>query len=231
MSLDTIHTAISNWNTYRQNASKANDYISQGNFFTISRELYETWKNADPENGEPAFIHAYLGVPDDGALTIYLVTDQADQAAPPTLEQITSCPWQSDVALHQSIPRFGDIDPTGQINILTGLERFFRWHLQKVRWFTDNAINEQGEHNIFQAFNIPFSDLTAIFNADINGVQNEEALVVIGLDNEHKAELILWGDTFQSIEMIADVSFPVPPFKPPHLQSNYKLLIAAGATP
>ena len=235
MQLSDVLQAISFWNVVRSNAANAEEIISKGNYFEIGRSsMFNYWNQMNPK---PEFIHAYLGVQND-QLVFFLIDDISDKADPPTMNNIYPSIWSETLPISQSIPRFENTDPTGHINILTGLERFFRWHLQKKSWLQDYADRQYhspdlGE-GIFQVFNIPMSDLEDIFNATLpGGGQNHNAIVMLGLrdnDGEHITELVLWGDTFENVEELADVSLPVPPFKPSQT-SDYQLLHLAGAAP
>lgn len=228
MEMNGIIDALQKWNQERSDVGAAMGYLNNGVGFEIDRTIYDSMTTDSPTE-----VHAYLGVVESG-LWLFLIDDVQD-AGTPSKDVIFPVQYLPALSSSTNIPHFssGD-DPTHLISVTSGLERSFRWHLQRYDWL-NNHVNATYEpdlgEGIFQAFTIPFSDLHDIFSADSN---NEKAVVLFGLKHESQAnpsvEFVLWGDSFETEEMLADVSLPVPPFKPTQM-SQWQLLQDAGVAP
>lgn len=219
--LAAYEASINLWNQYRSNSETLLGLITQGNYFEITRDMYDNWTGNAPE-----YIHAYVGVDTSNTASIgFLLIDSVCDSDPATvtLENISYTPYCEGFNELQGIPPFsGNEDPNNNITIINALERSFRWMLNRKK-FIENKVAEGASETtgIFQAFHIPMSDLDAIFaDPDAN-----KALVIIGLQADNTtAELILWSEEYEVNQTVEDVALPIPPFGDPN---NYSLLSLA----
>jgi len=215
--LEEYFESIVAWNVRRSSTEDITALIADGHFFQITREMYDFWVNINPE-----YIHAYIGVetvPNPKAA--FLLIDSTSDSNPDsvTVDTIKYAPYRYGFDEMQTIPNFsGDNYPNMNVSILSGLERSFRWILNRKMWIENKVAEGASETaGIFQAIHIPFSDLQSIFaEADV-----QTAVAVFGLMEDNKVELLVWSDDFSQHEDVEDVSLPIPPFKN---LANYNLL-------
>ena len=215
--LDAYEAAIVEWNNCRTNSETLLNLISSGSCFEISRAMYNSWTADSPE-----YIHAYLGIdlPSSPSLCFMLIDSVKDSnPSSVTAENISFAPYLDGFDELKLIPHFSDAEnPNNDISVLAGLERSFRWILNRKKYI-ENKVEEGGGENagMFQVFHIPLGDLDSIFD-DPNA---DKALVIIGLKEDNTtAELILWDENFNVHQTVEDVALPCPPFG----QGGYSLM-------
>ena len=208
--LEAYKTAIIEWNDRRSNSVTLLDLISKGSYFEITRDMYDNWTGNSPD-----YIHAYVGVDttnSPSSLGFMLIDSVNDgNTGTVTAENISYAPYINGFNQLKVIPHFSNAEnPNNDISVLAGLERSFRWMLNKKKYIENKVAEGASETaGMFQAFNIPMGDLNSIF-ADEN---TNKALVIIGLkENNTIAELILWDENFVVHQTVEDVAFPMPPF-------------------
>lgn len=216
--LAAYKNAIVEWNNNRSNAQSLLDLIAQGSYFEITRAMHDNWTSNAPDT-----IHAYLGVDTSSSPSIgFMLIDSVSDSNPETVttETISYAPYCEGFSELQVIPHFSNAaNPNNNISVLAGLERSFRWMLNRKKYIQNKVAEGAGENTgMFQAFHIPMGDLNAIF-ADENA---NKALVIIGLKEDNTtAELILWDENYDVIQTVEDTAFPIPPYHDP---TSYSLL-------
>lgn len=204
-----IAAAIKSWTTARHYADKILGYLNQGYSFMISRNDYDMWATKNPE-----YIHAYPAV-FTGVMKFVLVDSVTDANTDIDYKYVATKNYTYGAV---DPVRFDFSAPNGNITILEALERVFRWSMNKNSAVPRMCSSKDG---IFQAFNIPFSDLQDLFAA--SATQN--LYVVIGMQDSGIPELILWNETYNFVysSMVDDVAMPVPPY--PAGTAGYQLLV------
>jgi hypothetical protein len=216
--LAAYEASINLWNQYRSNSENLLGLIAQGSYFEITRDMYESWVGNSPE-----YIHAYVGVDNTSSPSMgFLLIDSVCDNDPTTVtaENISYAPYCEGFNDLQVIPQFsGNENPSNNISVLDGLQRSFRWMLNRKKYIENKVAEGAGEtEGMFQAFNIPMSDLDSIFS-DPNA---SKALVVFGLKADNTtSELILWSNNYSVDQTVEDVALPIPPFGDPN---SYNLL-------
>jgi len=216
--LAAYEASINLWNQYRSNSENLLGLIAQGSYFEITRDMYENWTGNSPD-----YIHAYVGVDTSNSPSIgFLLIDSVCDSDPATVtvENISYAPYCEGFDNLQVIPPFsGNENPGNNISVLDALQRSFRWMLNRKRYIENKVAEGAGETaGMFQAFNIPISDLDSIFSDP----DASKALVVFGLKADNTtSELILWSNNYSVDQTVEDVALPMPPF---HVTSIYSLL-------
>jgi hypothetical protein len=222
LTLNQIETSILQWNDSRSSSETLIELLSKGHYFHITKVMHDFWLDKYP-GGTPDYIHAYLGVNPDSEMEFFLI-DSISDADPEAIipSNIIQVPYRYGFDEIQIIPPFSANGvPNMNVGILAGLERSFRWNLNRKNWIEDTIAGGTSETSgIFQAIHIPFSDLTSIFTEG----DAEKAVVVFGLDTENKVELLSWSEDFSIREDAEDVAHPIPPLKN---VDNYNLLKVA----
>lgn len=207
-----IEGSIASWTRVRTNATQTIDYLNQGNCFLIKRDWFDQWSGENP-----TFIHAYPSIY-EGITKFTLIDNVSDSKLDIDYSFVHVADYVYGAPLRTTNGGVGD--PT-DITVLAGLERAFRWQMNKNNWVKQQVETVDG---IFQAFHIPITDLIALF--DDKSVEN--LYVVIGLKADGVADLILWNnvETFDgSSVQVKDVALPVPPFNALFPEENYQLLV------
>lgn len=232
MNVNDALTAVNNWYNSIKNAKKnndpstLNDYLNQGSCFSITRSQYNTWRGITGVS----YLHAYPCVI-NGQLQFILIDDVTDSASRLDGNNIFLSPYTYGITtnVYQS-----STSGTGDISFLNALERNFRWLMNRQTWVNSTVANKQ---TIFQAFAIPFSDLTNMFE-NLPTRINEIYGVLGFLDNGSilgSPDLILWADTigFNNPASVEDLSCPVPPFGAVGSYTNvnhFQLLVQSNST-
>lgn len=208
-----IEGSIASWTRVRTNATQTIDYLNQGNCFLIPRDWFSQWS---AEN--PTFIHAYPSIY-EGVMKFTLIDNVSDSKDVIDYDYVHVADYTCGAPLKVSNGGLGD---PADITVLTGLERTFRWQMNKNTWVDNQVKTTDG---VFQAFHIPFTDLVDLFDTSSS---IEHLYVVIGLKANGVADLILWNnvETFSgSSVQVKDVAMPVPPFTSAFPEENYQLLV------
>jgi len=220
--LDAYKFSINYWNQCRISADTVTALIADGHYFHITRDMYDFWININPE-----YIHAYVGVDAVPYSKIgFILIDSTNDSNPDTvtIENIFYAPYRYGFDSMQTIPTFAANGvPNMNVGILAGLERSFRWNLNRKNWIETKIAEGASETSgIFQAIHIPMSDLNSIFGEG----DAQTAVVVFGLKEDNTVELLVWSEDFNVQEDVEDVARPIPPFGN---IDNYNLLkIALG---
>jgi hypothetical protein len=216
--LTAYEEAIVEWNNLRTNSESLLDLIAKGSYFQISRDMYDSWTGASPE-----YIHAYTGVDtSSGSKLGFILIDSICDSDPNTVsaENISYAPYCEGFDELQDIPPFSNVEnPNNDISVLTGLQRSFRWMLNRKKYIENKVAEGAGENaGMFQAFRLPMTALETIF-ADANA---DKAIVIFGLTaGNATADLLLWSDNYQEDQTVEDTTVPMPPF---HNLSDFRLL-------
>jgi hypothetical protein len=210
-----IEGAIATWTRVRTDAAETISYLDQGNCFLITKKMYEQWRTK-----LPIFIHAYPSIY-DGVMRFTLVDNLTDSQDVINFDYVHVVDYTCGAPIAKpsnSIP--GETD----ITVLEGLERVFRWQMNKNSWVVSQVQTTDG---IFQAFHIPFTDLMSLFESTDPTKSVDQIYVVIGLKANNVADLILWSNvnTFADPVQVKDVALPVPPFTAAFPLQNYQLLV------
>jgi len=177
MKLDEIKQAIGEWAKARTSADDVLSYLKQGTCFKIEKSNYDLWKQKSPEN-----LHAYLGV-FEGQLQLILVDSESDKKPEENLESFIVQDYYTGLNVLDA--GFIDSAKDGNIKVTDALKRVMSWTVFMESWVRNSVESSVG---VFQAFIIPFSDLTAQFEES----NSFESMVIFGLKGK-KADLILWG--------------------------------------
>lgn len=216
--LQDIQSYIRYWNDFRSHPLDMITLISRGHYFHITREMYDAWKGKEPE-----YIHAYLAAIPEWDLSFYLIDSVSDKEAPTNIDNIYAAPYLYSFEELQTIPSFSNA-PGENVDVLSGLERSFRWNLNRATWIENKIAEGAGsDSGIFQVIHIPWSDVHFIFHE----TSAEKAVVVFGLREDNSVELLVWSEDFQINEALADVAYPIPPFTSNNPSSDYQLLDSA----
>jgi hypothetical protein len=216
--LDAYKNAIVEWNNNRTNSESLLGLLTQGSYFEITRAMYNDWT----ENS-PSYVHAYLGVDTETSSSVgFILIDSVCDSDPNTVsaENISYAPYCEGFDELQDIPPFSNVEnPNNDISVLTGLQRSFRWMLNRKKYIENKVAEGAGENaGMFQAFRLPMTDLETIF-ADANA---DKAIVIFGLTADNAtADLLLWSDNYQEDQTVEDTTVPMPPF---HNLSDFRLL-------
>lgn len=212
MGIDEIKKAIGEWSIARTSEEDVLTYLKQGNCFKIERSNYDLWKAKSPKN-----LHVYLGI-FDGQLQFVLIDSESDKDPSANVGSIVVQDYYPGLDLMDA----GIVDHAtdGSVKVVDALKRVMKWNVFMESWVRNNVKSSAG---IFQAFIIPFSDLTSQF--EVAGC--DETMVIFGLKGKD-ADLMLWGMP-KSVENIGvrsavastsvnggapveDLSTPCPPF-------------------
>ena len=222
--LDAYKFSINYWNQCRSQSETVTALLAEGHYFHITRDMYNFWNTVSPI---PEYIHAYISIdavpfPKIGFLLIDSTNDSNPDTV--TVKNIFYAPYRYGFDTLQTIPTFAANGvPNMNVGILAGLERSFRWILNRKNWIEATIADGTSETSgIFQAIHIPFSDLDSIFGEG----NAQTAVVVFGLKEDNTVELLVWSEDFNVQEDVEDVARPIPPFGN---MDNYNLLkIALG---
>jgi hypothetical protein len=209
MGIEKIEKAIGEWAKARTSATEVLGYLKQGTCFKIERSNYDLWKAKSPKD-----LHVYLGV-FDGQLQFILIDSESDKDPAANIGSIVVQDYYPGLNVQDA----GLIDHAtdGSIKVVDALKRVMKWSMFMESWVKGCVKSAAG---IFQAFIIPFSDLSSQFEA----VGCHETLVVFGL-NGRNADLMLWGmpsnagggglRTMASAAGYGDVNYPVEDLSTP----------------
>jgi hypothetical protein len=219
LTLNQIETSIQQWNIARSSTETLIELLSKGHYFHITKAMFENWEDKHSIENQ-MYIHAYLGINSDSEIEFFLIDSICD-ANPDSIipANISLVPYRYGFDEIQTIPHFSEegYEPMN-VSILSGLERTFRWNLNRKNWIENKVAEGASETaGIFQAIHIPFTDLISIFNKA--GAEN--AVVVFGLDADNKVELLSWSEDFSIREDAEDIARPIPPLGN---VDNYNLL-------
>lgn len=207
---DVIAAAISKWTANRSYADKLLSLLNQGYSFEITREEYTRWAGLNPKS-----VHVYPAV-FDGILKFVLVDSITD--ANPAINYSYVFTKNYTYGAIEGVKV--DFPGESNISILNGLERVFRWLMNKPA-----AVHEmvKSENGIFQAFCVPFADLQNLFST----TSGDKVYVLFGLKDDGTPDLILWNEieNFVDPAMVEDTVVPVPPFYATNPESDYQLLV------
>jgi hypothetical protein len=211
MGIEEIKKAIGEWSNARTSAEDVLTYLKQGNCFKIERANYDLWKAKSPKN-----LHVYLGV-FDGQLQFVLIDSESDKNPVANVGSIIVQDYYPGLDLMNA----GIVDHAvdGSVKVVDALKRVMKWSVFMESWVRNNVETSAG---IFQAFVIPFSDLTSQFET----AGCSEVMVIFGLHGKN-ADLMLWalpsnGESKQLLAAVAstsdggypveDMATPCPPF-------------------
>lgn len=207
---DAIAKAINTWTINRSNANILLGFLNQGYNFEITREEFNRWSNLNPK-----YIHAYPAV-FDGVLNFVVVDSVTDANRTINYSFVFTKRYTYGALEALQI----DFPGESNITILDGLERVFRWLMNKPA-----AVNKivKSENGIFQAFRIPFADLQNLFSK----TSGDKVYALLGLKSDDTPDLILWNEiqNFVDPAMVEDTVVPVPPFYVANPVTDYQLLV------
>lgn len=213
-----ITKAIAKWNEIGSAEQIA--ILKQGNNFNITRDQYQSLLKDD----ENALIHIYVGVNNLNNLEFYLINSTMD--ANKDYSNIIICDYKFALDKNEQIPNITEIREDN-ITLLQGLERMFRFQMEFPNWVNTRDSSNPTLQPMFRAFNLNFNDLNFIFS-DPNC---ESVMACFGMRSSedkngfpftNSPELIIWNKDFTSVNLLADVVLPCPPFYP--TKKNYTLL-------
>jgi hypothetical protein len=213
-----IETAVASWTASLNSPQEIINYLNQGNCFMITREMYDKWNGHSPTS-----LHVYPAIFEDQL--IFVLTDNVtDASSPIDWDYVFLANYCYGAPVKVKV-NFGNQNGNGGADPDTteGLERIFRWEMNKNQWVTDTSGIGDG---IFQAFNVPYSDLHTLFdNGSIDTVY-----VLFGLIEGERVlipDLLLWNEivNFAGTNITADMCRPVPPFGIADPETNYQILV------
>ncbi|UTW61502.1 hypothetical protein KFE98_16005 [bacterium SCSIO 12741] len=221
MEINDINSALVIWNEMRGNAGNSLLMLASGHYFEIPRSMYTFWENKGV--GDQDTIHAYVGVVEvpDQRLKFLMIDSIADAQHDPPASEVKVALYQYGDDENVPIPVFRNNPPHNQIDVLEGLERSFRWMINRKEYVIQEAAKHGEDSGIFQAMHIPMKDLTELFGDP----SCASVMAVIGMREDYVPELILWNNDFSKNELVEDVALPIPPFR--NNQSDYQLLHSA----
>ncbi|WP_320054581.1 hypothetical protein [uncultured Acetobacteroides sp.] len=177
MEIGEIRKAIGEWSKARTSSDDVLTYLKQGTCFKIEKSNYNLWKTKSPKE-----LHVYLGV-FNGQLQFVLIDSESDKDPAVNIGSIVVQDYYPGLNVQDA----GLIDHAtdGSIKVVDALKRVMKWTMFMESWVKDCVKSDAG---VFQAFVIPFSDLSSQFEA----AGSHETLVVFGLNGKN-ADLMLWG--------------------------------------
>ena len=227
--IDNIVDNIDKWSQVR-NTNLGLNFLTGGYGIVVTRQNYNAWKNNTKEGTPPEHIHMYLGI-SEMSLLFYLVDSNADTGIASDYKvgenlfvksffknRLESASPQIDLN-HIKV----NIDPHNSSDLLN---RIFKWFFYSNVWFTQKISEaiETDAGGIVRAFQIPFDNLTTLFNSTDN--PDATVLLFFGIDNkldtghaEIDMILSLQEDTEVSLINFKDLTRPCPPFS----SSSFKL--------
>lgn len=205
MKIEKVKEAVQKWSEIRTSAKDVISYFNQGCCFKIEKSQYEVWKKKSPES-----LHAYMGI-FETKLCIILIDSESDKDAAANED----CIFVQYYLPGLDIKEEGFIDNAvkGGIKVKEALKRGMQWTIFMESWVVNNV---GATYGIFQAFDIPFDDITKLFKT--HGVTDSVAL--FGLRSDSQADLSFWGLKDYSDELtsglvvgagVEDLVTPVPP--------------------
>ena len=212
MKIEEIKKAIGEWSIARTSADDVLGYLKQGSCFKIEKSNYDLWKTKSPEN-----LHVYLAV-FDGQLQFVLIDSESDKNPEANIDSIVVQDYYPGLNVLDG----GIIDHAkdGSVKVVEALKRVMRWTVFMESWVRNSVESSAG---VFQAFVLPFSDLTSQFET----AGCYETMAIFGLNGKN-ADLMLWGmpTTIESSGLrtaavptgedkgtpVEDISTPCPPF-------------------
>lgn len=209
-----ILDAINAWTSIIATPIQILENLNQGYSFLITRDQYDIWKNITGVT----CLHAYPAI-FDGVMKFVLVDDVTDANEEIDFDNV----FTSNYTYGKTDTTLANIyGPPNNISIQDALERVFRWLMNKTGWVHHAMTVRNG---MFQAFTIPFDDLTDLFNS----TEGDELYVLIGMKTDGAADLILWSDTLSFLDpkSVADVSCAIPPFGSGG-EAAFQLLVQSG---
>lgn len=177
MKLDEIKQAIGEWAKARTSADDVLTYLKQGTCFKIEKSNYDLWKQKSPKS-----LHAYLGI-FEGQLQFILVDSESDKNPEANIDSFIVQDYYTGLNVLDA--GFIDSAEDGSVNVMDALKRVMSWTVFMESWVRNSVKSSAG---VFQAFIIPFGDLTSQFEKS----NSFESMVIFGLHGK-KADLILWG--------------------------------------
>lgn len=226
--LETATSSIQVWNEVRNDGFATRNFFNQGAYFEISRADFNQWNTQDPT---PEFIHAYMGLVQvigqpNFSLALFCVDSITDSKEVPEHQDDFNANLKQSIYQRSVLPNahfiFESTPPAPeepQIDTLTALKASNQWILNKDSWLLE-------QEDFVQIFEIPFLDLTLLFeNETVNSIVALPGLKDLG-DNNFQIDLNLWGSTEEGLLANYPMDFinPAPPFSNP---SNFQLLAYA----
>ena len=211
MEIGEIRRAIGEWSKARTSANDVLAYLKQGTCFKIEKSNYDLWKTKSPKD-----LHVYLGV-FDGQLQFILIDSESDKDPDANIDSIVVQDYYPGLNVLDG----GIVDHAkdGSVKVVDALKRVMKWTVFMESWVRNSVESSAG---IFQAFVLPFSDLTSQFeNAGCY-----ETMAILGLQGKN-ADLMLWGlpsngeskqlltadaSTSDGGYPVEDIATPCPPF-------------------
>lgn len=210
MSFEEIKKAIKEWSNVRISPEKVLTYFKQGSCFKIERSQFEKWNT-----NSPSTLHIYIGI-FDGVLKFVLIDSLSDKD--PEAHQDAIFVQDYLIGLTKAEEGFIDIAVDGGLTVVAALKTVMQWNVFVNSWVNETAHTTDG---IFQAFLVPFNDLKSQFDNSYH----LQSVVFFGLDNNYKADLILFGlngndeVNISSTKMVnvagipvENTATPIPPF-------------------
>lgn len=213
MDARTIGKAINVWTNTRPYADQLLALLNQGYSIEIKRSDFDNWSSLNPN-----YLHAYPAV-FDGNILKFVLTDSvtdAQQNIDYTFVTVKDYTYGSMSSVNVDF----DTPGNGNISIVNGLERVFRWLMNKTMAVGNMVKTTDG---IFQGFRIPFNDLKELFGS----TSGDSVYVLLGLEEDGTADMILWNEIMNFVDpaMVEDTVTPIPPFSATNPESNYQLLV------
>jgi hypothetical protein len=229
--IQNAKSAILQWNAARMNGQEASIMFSEGAYFEITKDNYQTWQNTI-NNPDTDSIHAYIGT--EGStineqICFYLVDSVTDSLEvdnhttqyDDNLKYVNYQPAKlENVYFNQQTFNNSDLNP------IVAFQRLTQWTLHQNQWF----INQQAE-GAPQILVIPFKDLQNLFEDGAEVLICQPALASEGGNGQapYQMDLIIWGQT-QNDGLMGktpqDLIQPVPPYSV-YPESDFQLLMYA----
>lgn len=212
MEIGEIKRAIEEWSKARTSADDVLAYLKQGTCFKIEKSNYDLWKTKSPKE-----LHVYLGV-FNGQLQFVLIDNESDKNPEANVDSIVVQDYYPGLNVLDG----GIVDHAkdGSVKVVEALKRVMRWTVFMESWVRNSVESSAG---VFQAFVLPFSDLTSQFEA----AGCYETMAILGLKGKN-ADLMLWGmptsvessglrtavasTTEEEGTPVEDLATPCPPF-------------------
>ena len=189
-----IKQATALWNEKRWNHKKVKKLLTNGSFFKITREEYDSWKAA---YGSVEYIHAYPAI--FGKDLHFVVIDSETDKNTFTEESLKYTFVKSFTDDYDvNAIDFIDHETDGNIKVTEALKRVMQWNLMLESWLKDQIDSFKDDQvGVFRVFNIPFGDLEKSFaNAEVKevvlnfGLRKREPKE--GNKSIYAADLLVW---------------------------------------
>lgn len=209
MELKEFKKATKKWSQVRTSTDKVLQYFSQGFCFKIEKSFYQKWKDKNAES-----LLVYIGI--IGKKMKFILVDSESDKDP---ESNADCYFEQDCLSGIDLDNMGFLDNAtdGNISVKDGLQKATQWNIFYQSWVKNKIDTPNG---IFQMFIVPFSDLKSQFEI----ADHAETLVMLGLNSNLDANLILWVLTQKNLSKtrsvkgglkfapVEDLVCPCPPF-------------------